>query len=50
MTLFWHHWLEVFGFDPDHGDGTVEWLMISGLPRCACLTTAFSRWPPRREG
>lgn len=31
VTLFWHHWLEVFGFDPDHGDGTVEWVMVSGL-------------------
>jgi hypothetical protein len=29
ITLAWHEWLEiVFGVDPDHGNGAVEWLIV----------------------
>lgn len=31
VTMFWHDWLEAFGFDPDHGNGTAEWLVVVGL-------------------
>jgi hypothetical protein len=31
LTLFWHDWLEAFGFDPDNHNGTVEWLIVAGL-------------------
>jgi hypothetical protein len=30
-TLFWHDWLEAFGFDPDHHNGTVEWFNVAVL-------------------
>jgi hypothetical protein len=29
VTLVWHDWIEaVFGVDPDHGDGSVELLVV----------------------
>jgi tetrahydromethanopterin S-methyltransferase subunit E len=32
ITLFWHDWIEaVFGIDPDSGNGSAEWLIISVL-------------------
>ena len=31
LTLVWHDWLEALGFDPDHGDGSAEWLIVVGL-------------------
>ena len=32
ITLFWHDWIEtVFGIDPDRGNGSAEWLIISVL-------------------
>jgi hypothetical protein len=32
VTIFWHDWIEiVFGADPDKGNGSVEWLIVSIL-------------------
>ncbi len=32
LTLVWRGWLEeVFGFDPDHHSGSVEWAVVVGL-------------------
>jgi hypothetical protein len=31
VTLFWHDWLEVFGFDPDNHSGAFEWVVVVGL-------------------
>jgi hypothetical protein len=31
LTLFWHDWLEALGFDPDHHNGSAEWLIVGGL-------------------
>jgi hypothetical protein len=29
ITLFWHDWIEtIFGFDPDKGTGSTEWLAV----------------------
>ena len=31
VTLVWHDWLEAFGWDPDHGDGSAEWVAVAVL-------------------
>ena len=31
LTLVWRDWLEVWGVDPDHHDGSVEWLIVAAL-------------------
>jgi hypothetical protein len=28
LTLVWRDWLEAFGWDPDHGNGSVELLVV----------------------
>jgi hypothetical protein len=40
VTLLWHDWLEAFGWDPDHGNGSVEWAIVAGL-LVACLTSTM---------
>jgi apolipoprotein N-acyltransferase len=47
ITLVWHDWLEiVFGIDPDHGNGAVEWLIVgvSGVLALACFLLARGEW------
>lgn len=32
LTIFWHDWIEVLtGWDPDHHNGGVEWIVVVGL-------------------
>lgn len=32
LTIFWHDWIEALtGWDPDQGNGTVEWIVVIGL-------------------
>jgi hypothetical protein len=32
LTIFWHDWVEALtGWDPDHHNGRVEWLLVAGL-------------------
>ena len=31
LTLVWPDWLEAFGIEPDHHDGTVEALLVIAL-------------------
>jgi hypothetical protein len=29
LTIVWHDWIEgVFGVDPDHGNGSAEWIAV----------------------
>lgn len=48
LTLFWHDWLEAFGWDPDHGDGTAEWVIVAVLATVALVAGALARWEWRR--
>jgi hypothetical protein len=45
-TLLWRDWLEALtGFDPDRGNGSVEWAIVAGL-LLACAGAAVAA---RRE-
>jgi hypothetical protein len=47
-TLLWRDWLEVWGVDPDHHDGTVEWLIVGGLFVVSAALTLAARRDWRR--
>ena len=47
VTLVSREWIEVvFGVDPDHGDGSVEWLAVGliGIVCCVLSVSAHSEW------
>ncbi len=48
VTMFWHDWLEALGVDPDHHDGTVEWLIVAGLLVVTLAFAALARLEWRR--
>lgn len=49
VTVFWHDWIEaVFGVDPDHGNGAVEWLVVAVLAVAAMALAAGARYEWRR--
>jgi hypothetical protein len=49
LTLFWRDWLEaVFGWDPDHHDGSAEWLLVAGLFVVTAALYAVTRMEWRR--
>lgn len=32
VTIFWHDWIEILtGWDPDHHNGSVEWILVVTL-------------------
>jgi hypothetical protein len=43
VTLFWRDWIEVTGWDPDHHNGTVEWLIAGGLILLAITLGSIAR-------
>lgn len=50
-TLVWHDWIEaVFGVDPDHGNGSGEWLVVVALLVVTVILAAGARVEWRRAG
>lgn len=46
LTLGWHDWIEAFGWEPDGGNGLVEWGIVLGLALVAVVSgvAARSHW------
>jgi len=47
VTIFWHDWIEALtGWDPDHHNGSFEWLIVAGLlvVSAAMGTVARRHW------
>jgi hypothetical protein len=43
LTLVWHDWLEAFGWDPDHGDGSAECVAVAALAVAAIAAGLAAR-------
>jgi hypothetical protein len=43
VTLFWHDWLEVTGWDPDRHNGSAELMIAAGLLLVALVLGALAR-------
>ena len=48
LTLFWHDWLEVTGWDPDRHNGSAEWMIALALLLVAVVLGALARRDYRR--
>lgn len=48
LTTFWHEWIEAFGFDPDHGDGSAEWAVVAVLAVVCVVSAVAARVEWRR--
>lgn len=49
LTLVWRDWIEgVFGFDPDHHNGSFEWMIVAGLLAAAVAFSFLARRSWRR--
>ncbi len=49
-TIVWKDWIEVFGIEPDNGDGSLEWLLAGCLAMIAgflALLARRHRWQSR---
>jgi hypothetical protein len=51
VTTVWHDWIElVFGMDPDHGSGALEWLIVALALAVAVTFGALARAEWRSHG
>lgn len=46
LTVVWHDWIEVTGWDPDQHSGAVEWLVVAVLAgvSVAAALMAHTEW------
>jgi hypothetical protein len=43
LTVFWHDWIEALtGWDPDHHNGNVEWVVVVALLAAAIVAGLFA--------
>ena len=44
LTIFWHDWIEALtGRDPDHHNGSAEWIVVVGLLAVAITMSLVAR-------
>jgi hypothetical protein len=44
LTIFWHDWIEALtGWDPDHHNGSFEWMIVAALLVIAAAVGAAAR-------
>jgi hypothetical protein len=44
LTIFWHDWIEALtGWDPDHHNGSFEWLIVAALVVIAAAMGLLAR-------
>jgi hypothetical protein len=48
LTVFWHDWIEVTGWDPDRHSGAVEWVIVAVLAAVAVIAAVLARVEWRR--
>lgn len=49
LTIVWHDWIEgAFGVDPDHGNGSAEWIAVVALLTVGATAGALARREWRR--
>ena len=49
VTTFWGEWIEwLFDVDPDHGDGSAEWLIVGALALTSLVLALLARLEWRR--
>ena len=46
LAAVWPQWIEAFGVDPDHGNGTVEWAipLVLGVAAVVLALLARRHW------
>jgi DMSO/TMAO reductase YedYZ heme-binding membrane subunit len=52
LTVFWKDWIEgLTGFDPDHHNGSFEWMIVAGLfVVCMAVSVAANKeWRRHRR-